>query len=75
MLESNVSFKPRFNPALTSQKEILSELHNDLTKERPLCELFNSIIDLEYDINQLLHVNTLEEGLAANKDKEIQEEG
>jgi hypothetical protein len=75
MLESNVSFKPRFNPALISQKELLSDLYTDLTKERPLSELFNSIIDLEYDINQLLHVNPLEEGGASHKDKESQEEG
>lgn len=56
MLDSNVAFKLRYDSSQTSQKETLSEVYKQFSKERPLSELFNNIIDLEYDTNQLLQI-------------------
>jgi hypothetical protein len=39
----------------------LSDLYKEFTQERPLFELFNCIVDLEYNTNQLMNLGSTEE--------------
>jgi len=51
MLESNVSFKPRFNPELSHSTEQLKEIQQEFNSNSQQSEQYNKIIDLEYDVN------------------------
>lgn len=55
LLESNVTFKPRVVSS-TGVNDTLETLYNQILSKNSVRESANGIIDLEYDINQLLNV-------------------
>ena len=56
LLESNVTFKPRFSSHHSQPKESLAELYGEFSEDLKTKELYNGIIDLEYEVNQLLNI-------------------
>lgn len=55
LLESNVTFKPRV-VSITGPNDTLESLYTQMLANDRVRESANGIIDLEYDINQLLNV-------------------
>ena len=54
MLQSNVNFKPRIN--VQNTHETLAEIFKVIDEDEILYESANGIIDLDYEINQLLNI-------------------
>ncbi len=73
MLECSVNFRARFSSDTTGRT--IKELHEKLCDDDETRERFNGILDLEYDVSQILKIQDSEDGVEGKKlHKEVKDE-